>query len=84
MNDARDPAVVDGDPGVALEIEVVPLLAELGSGPVGVVVDGAVARLDEREHLVEVGRRIGAADLHGARVSMVTQCRRSILVLRDD
>ena len=80
VNDTRDPAVVDGDPGVALEIEVVPLLAELGRGPVGVVVDGAVARLDEREHLVEVGRRVGAPDLHGCTGSR----RRSILVLRDD
>ena len=79
VDDARDPAVVDGHPGVAVEIEVVPLLAELGGGPVGVVVDGAVARLDEREHLVEVGRRVGAPDLHG-----VPKCRRSILVLRDD
>ena len=59
------PAVVDGDPGVALEIEVVPLLAELGGGPVGIAVDGAVARLDEREHLVEVDSRVGAPDLHG-------------------
>ena len=65
VHDARNPALGDGDPGVGLEIEVVPLLAQLGSGPVGVVVDGAVACLHEREDLVEVSRRIGASDLHG-------------------
>jgi hypothetical protein len=65
VQDAGDPAVVDGKPGIAIEIEGVPLLAELRGGPVGVVVNSAVARLDEREHLVEVIGRIGAADLHG-------------------
>ena len=68
VHHAGDAPVVDRHPGIRADVEAVPLLAQLGGGPVGVAVDGAVAGLDEREHLVEVGRRIGAADLHGSEV----------------
>jgi hypothetical protein len=65
VDDAGDPALVHGNPGVPLEVEVVPLLAELGRRPVGIVVDRAIASLDEREHLVEVVGGIGSTELHG-------------------
>jgi hypothetical protein len=65
VDDAGDPALVDRNPGVALEVEVVPLLTELGRRPVGIVVDRAIASLDEREHLVEVVGGIGSTELHG-------------------
>ena len=41
------------EPRVVREIELVPLVAELGLGPVGVAVDGDVRRLEHGEHLVE-------------------------------
>ena len=85
VHDARNPALRHGEPGVGRQVQVVPLLPQLGSGPIGVVVDGAVACLHERKDLVEVCRRVGAANLHGqTALSMGTQCRRSILLLRDD
>ncbi len=60
MRDARDPPVELDEPRVAVEVEPVPLLAELVRGPVGVAVDGDVRGAEKRERLVEPRRVWGA------------------------
>ena len=58
VSDSREPAVELDEPRVPVEVEALPVLAQLARGPVGRPPDGGVRRLEQRERLGEalVGR----------------------------
>jgi L-amino acid N-acyltransferase YncA len=72
---ARDPAVELDQPRVVLEIELRPLVPELGLGPVRVAVDGDIRRLEDGEHLVEP-LRCGPCHAHGRHARRAPSVRR--------
>src|SRR4029079_15701035 len=63
MGDPGDPAVDLDQPGVSFDVEPVPLLAELGRGPVRGAVDGDLECLEDCQRIVEAVRA-GAYDVH--------------------
>jgi hypothetical protein len=50
----REPAGLDSEPGIPVDVEPLPLLAELLGCPIGVTVDRTIAGLDKVENLLEI------------------------------